>query len=268
MRDILKKIQVNLPFQQLLHQYLPIVVKEKINPEIGFNCHVLDGTPRGEFLRVADILRETGVRITFHAPFMDLRPGALDPRIRQVTIDRLNQVFDLVPAFQPSSVVCHPSFDERYYVTTGARWLENSVLTWGMFSEKAKDMNTVIMLENVYESDPGCLGALLDQVNSPCLRFCFDTGHFNAYSKTDLTLWLERLGRYVGELHLHDNEGSTDDHLPVGKGNFPFDRLFAFLREKGISPIVTVEPHTEQNLWDTLAYIRETNLLDHPGGNL
>ena len=31
---------------------------------------------------------------------------------------------------------------------------------------------------------------------------------------------------------------------------------------------VTVEPHTEQNLWDTLAYIRETNLLDHPGGNL
>jgi sugar phosphate isomerase/epimerase len=137
-----------------------------------------------------------------------------------------------------------------------------------MFSEKAKDMNTVIMLENVYESDPGCLGALLDQVNSPCLRFCFDTGHFNAYSKTDLTLWLERLGRYVGELHLHDNEGSTDDHLPVGKGNFPFDRLFAFLREKGISPIVTVEPHTEQNLWDTLAYIRETNLLDHPGGNL
>ena len=84
----------------------------------------------------------------------------------------------------------------------------------------------------------------------------------------DLTLWLERLGRYVGELHLHDNEGSTDDHLPVGKGNFPFDRLFAFLRGKGISPIVTVEPHTEQNLWDTLAYIRETNLLDHPGGNL
>jgi sugar phosphate isomerase/epimerase len=173
-----------------------------------------------------------------------------------------------VPYFKPRAVVCHPSFDERYYVTTGPRWLENSVLTWGAFSRKAKDMNTVIMLENVYETNPGYLAVLLEQVDSPQLRFCFDTGHFNAYSKTDLSLWLERLGRYMGELHLHDNEGSTDDHLPLGKGNFPFIRLFAFLREKGMSPIVTVEPHTEQNLWDTLAHIRETNLLDHLGGQL
>jgi len=262
MRDILKKIQVNLPFQLLCHQYLPTVLKEKINPEIGFNCHVLDSTPREEFLRVADILQEAGMCITFHAPFMDLRPGALDPRIRQVTIDRLNQVFDLVPYFKPKAVVCHPSFDERYYVTTGPRWLENSVSTWGAFSRAAKDMDTVIMLENVYESDPGYLEMILDQVNSPQLRFCLDTGHFNAFSKTALALWLERLGRYVGELHLHDNNGSSDDHLPVGKGSFPFSRLFAFLRERGMTPIVTIEPHTEKNLWDTLDHIRGTGLLN------
>ena len=262
MRDILKKIQVNLPFQQLYHQYLPTVLKEKINPEIGFNCHVLDSTRREKFLQVASILQEAGVSITFHAPFMDLRPGALDPRIRQVTIDRLNQVFELVPFFQPKAVVCHPSFDERYYVTTGPRWLENSISTWRALSRTAKDMSTVIMLENVYETDPGYLGVLLDQVNSPQLRFCFDTGHFNVYSKTDLTLWLEKLGLHVGELHLHDNNGSSDDHLPVGRGSFPFPRLFTFLKEKGMTPIVTIEPHTEKNLWDTLDHIRETGLLE------
>ena len=262
MRDILKKIQVNMPFQQLRHQYLPAVLKEKINPEIGFNCQVLDNTRREDYLEIAGILLEAGVRITFHAPFMDLRPGALDPRIRQVTIDRMNQVFDLVPDFQPEAVVCHPSFDERYYVATGPRWLENSVSTWRALSKTAKDMGTVIMLENVYETHPGYLEMLLHQVNSPQLRFCLDTGHFNAFSKTDLALWLERLGPCMGELHLHDNNGSADDHLPVGKGNFPFSRLFAFLRERRMTPIITIEPHTEKNLRDTVVHLRETGLLN------
>ncbi len=262
MRDILKKIQVNMPFQQLRHQYLPAVLKEKINPEIGFNCQVLDSTRREDFREMAAILLEAELSITFHAPFMDLRPGALDPRIRQVTIDRLNQVFDLVHDFQPKAVVCHPSFDERYYVTTGPRWLENSVSTWGALSKTAKDAGTVIMLENVYETHPGYLRMLLDQINSPQIRFCLDTGHFNAFSKTDLGLWLEKLGPYVEELHLHDNDGSADDHLPVGRGNFPFPRLFAFLRERRMTPIITIEPHTEKNLWDTVAHIRETGLLN------
>ena len=261
MKRILKTVQVNLPFQQLHQQYLPLVVKEKVNPEIGFNCDVLDGFRRDQFVEVAKILRDTGASITFQAPFMDLRPGALDPRIRQVTIDRLNQVFDLVPYFKPMAVVCHPSFDERYYVASAPRWLENSIDTWGRFGKLAGEMDTLIMLENVYEADPGRIGALLDALNSPRLRFCFDTGHFNAFSKTGLDVWLQRVGNRIGELHLHDNNGQTDDHLPVGEGSFPFRRLFDYLQEKKLKPIFTVEPHNEKNLWGTLQNIRDEGLL-------
>jgi len=42
-----------------------------------------------------------GLKVTFHAPFMDLRPGALDDKIRQASLDRIKEVLDLAPYFHP-----------------------------------------------------------------------------------------------------------------------------------------------------------------------
>jgi len=111
MREILQKIQVHVPFYLLREKLLPWALREGINPEIGFNHHDLDRFHAADFRETAERLADSGLSVTFHAPFMDLRPGALDPRIRQISLDRLRQVFDLIPWFRPRSVVCHPSFD-------------------------------------------------------------------------------------------------------------------------------------------------------------
>jgi len=257
---ILKRVQVNMPFHLLFEKYLPMVVKNGINPEIGFNHIDLERYRIQDFVRVAEVLREKGLTITLHAPFMDLRPGALDPRIRQASIERLNQVFDLVPFFQPKCVVCHPSFDERYYVSTEQKWLENSLDTWGKFLALAEDMETVIALENVYERTPDHLSRLFNSLEGPNLFFCFDTGHFNAFSDRNLGAWMKALGPHLGQLHLHDNRTDMDGHLPVGEGNFPFHDLFRMIREAGIHPIITLEPHSEANLWKSVANIEAMGL--------
>ena len=260
MHDILKVIQVHTPFHFLHDRFLPMVIKERINPEISFNHVTLDRFRKEDYIRVADSLLDAGLTITFHAPFMDLRPGALDPKIRQITIDRLNQVFDLVPHFRPLSVVCHPSFDKRYYVSSEQTWLENSVETWKIFLTRAIEMNTIIALENVYESDCHNLGLLLNEFSSPHVSFCFDTGHFNVFSTTPLEEWIDGLWTRLGQIHIHDNNGILDEHLPVGEGNFPFQDFFSMIREKGLKPIMTVESHTEKNLWKMLENIKAMNL--------
>ncbi|MFA4915541.1 MAG: sugar phosphate isomerase/epimerase family protein [Syntrophales bacterium] len=261
MYEILKKVQVHIPFDLLLDKLLPTVIKEGINPEIGFNYLVLDQVKREDFLKVADSLREAGLTITFHAPFMDLRPGAIDPKIRQATIDRLHQVFDLVPFFQPLSVVCHPSFDERYYVSGEQMWLENSIDTWKRFLTMAREMETIITLENVYETNPHHLTLLLDVLASPHIRFCFDTGHFNAFSRVPLEAWMDKLAYRLGQIHLHDNGGTTDEHLPVGEGSFPFHNFFQIIRGRGLNPIITIESHSEKDLWQMLKNINTLGLL-------
>nr|NIS40833.1 sugar phosphate isomerase/epimerase [Desulfuromonadales bacterium] len=46
---------------------------------------------------------------------------------------------------------------------------------------------------------------------------------------------------YLLHMHLHDNHGDRDAHLPVGKGTFDFQRLFSLLRAHRLTPSATFE---------------------------
>ena len=245
MREVLKKVQINMPFRMLVDEYLDILLEERIQPEIGVDCFALDRFSRSEFHDVADRLHGAGLSITLHAPFFDLRPGAIDRKVREV---------------------CHAAFDEKYYVSHEDVWLENSRDTWSSFIETAAGMGTKIALENVYEGSPKHLGLLLDTFQgSQNIGLCFDTGHFNAFSRSTLEEWLDALGSRIVQIHLHDNDGSADEHKPVGDGTFPFHRFFELLGKKGVRPIVTLEPHTVEDLWRSLENIGRMGLLDYLG---
>jgi sugar phosphate isomerase/epimerase len=262
MREILKKIQVHVPFYRLRTDLLPMVIREGINPEIGFNHRDLDRFAEADFREIADRLTDAGLSVTFHAPFLDLRPGAIEPKIRQVTVERLRRVFELIPWFLPRSIVCHPSFDEKYYISCEQLWLENSLETWRSLLGYVRCTGTIIAMENVYERGPHQILPLLDALDSPHVRFCFDTGHANAFGSVSYKEWLMALGGRLGEIHIHDNNGATDEHLPVGEGNFPFREFLAGVRERNLDPILTVESHSEESLLRMVENIRAMKLLE------
>jgi sugar phosphate isomerase/epimerase len=261
MQEILKYLQVHIPFDKLLQKHLDKILREKINPEIAFNGAILDRFADLDYAAVGKILREAGRSVTFHGPFMDLRPGAIDPKIRQVSLERFRRVFEIAASFLPRAIVFHPSYDEKYYVSSGIKWLENSVDTWTQIIPLAQGLDTRVALENVYEADPGYVGLLLDALPLERFGFCFDTGHFNVFATSSLESWVDRLGSRLIEIHLHDNQGTLDEHLPVGEGSFPFARFFSILRERKLTPILTVEAHSEKNLAKTLANIKALGIL-------
>lgn len=255
-------MHVHVPFYLLIASHLPLFIRERIRPEISFGASELDTFKREDFRRVGESFADAGIPVTLHAPFMDLRPGAVDAKIRQVSLDRLRQVFDLAPLFRPRSIVCHPSYDSRYYVSNEREWMENSAATWMSLLPAARELNLTIALENVYEREPGILKELIEVLDSPHVRLCFDTGHFNVFARKPLEEWLDSLGTLIGQLHLHDNHRLFDEHLPVGEGLFPFLKLFSRLGELKMHPIVTVEPHSEEHLWRTLKNIERMGLLE------
>jgi sugar phosphate isomerase/epimerase len=260
MQDILKIVHVHMPFD-LLPQFQEMVLQKRINLEIYFGHIALDKLDITKCRETAKLLIDSGIKITFHAPFMDLRPGALDEKIRSASIDRLKQVFELVPYFCPLKIVCHPSYDSNYYVSCDEEWLEASAATWLQLIDLLGETGTKIALENVYEKEPSVLRRLFERLNSDRICFCFDTGHFNVFARTPLVVWFAEMGKYIGHLHLHDNHGRADEHLPVGNGTFPFAALFQTLRDIKARPSITLEAHAQADLWESLSNIKKMEIL-------
>ena len=261
MQDIIGKIQVHIPFH-LMPQYQETIIERRLNPEIYFSQYALKNLDVAKCKETAKLFRNAGLKITFHGPFMDLRPGALDDKIRQVSVDRMKQAIELAQYFQPLRIVCHPMFDDHYYVDCDDLWLEASVKSWTELIPLVKAHNTILSLENVYDKEPRLLRRLFEALASNSVCFCFDTGHFNAFSYEPLSVWLKELGRYLGQIHVHDNFGQKDEHLAVGAGSFPFEELFAYLRKKKIKPVVTLEAHDQTSLWQSITNIKEAGFLD------
>ena len=261
MLDISSKVHAHMPYH-LLPKYLEMILQKKLNLELYFSHYALQNINKTKCMETAKCLADAGLKITFHAPFMDLRPAALDDKIRRASVDRLKQVFDLATTFHPLKIVCHPSFDERYYVDCDDLWIESSMKTWTELIALAKDAKTTIALENVYEKNPYILRRLLDALSSDAICFCFDTGHFNVFSYTPLKIWMQELGTYLRHLHLHDNRGKTDEHLPAGCGTFPFVELFQTIRAIGAKPTMTLEAHNQDALWESLNNIKSLKLFD------
>ena len=248
-------VHVNVPYSMLL-QKNDFAIKNRIHPEIYFSAEDLDTYDEKEAKRLAETLQQNGLEITLHGPFMDLSPGGVDQKIKEVTLDRFTKVIELALFFKPKTIVFHPGYEKWKFDGNVKLWLESSLQTWKPFAREAEEMGLVIALENVYEEAPDSIKDLLEEINSPHFRFCFDTGHHHVFGKAPLPLWMETLGKYLCEVHLHDNHKEMDEHLPIGEGGFDFDQFFNLLFQFGLNPIYTIEPHEEAHLWRGLEAVK------------
>ena len=251
-------VQVNIPFTMLCESYLDRFITDRLNPEIGFDAQGLDGYSFSEVEVVARQLRDLGLIITLHAPFMDLSPGSPDPKVRTLAKERLSQFVRLIPLFKPKTIVCHTGYDHKRYWHMEDIWLENSLEIWSWIASQARaeGTGTVLMLENTYEKGPDDILILLKNLQDQRVGFCLDTGHQAVFSSTPMEEWVKRMGPFLGQLHLHDNSGIEDEHSALGRGCIDFRDLFNQLMKANIAPpVVTLEPHREEDLEPSLEYL-------------
>ena len=258
---IKKRCFINAPWNDLKEKYLDLFLENSIQPEIGLEGLCLYDEEHSAFAQVAASLRERGLACTLHAPFFDLTPGGLDPFLLEKTRDKLRAAFDLIPVFQPRSIVCHLQFEANKHGYVYKEWFATAAATWEPLIALAGKHNTPVMFENTYETDPSIHTSMLTKLASPFSGFCLDVGHLLAFTHSSWQQWLPAMLPWLGQLHLHDNTGGRDEHLAPGRGNFDFAGLFAFLRTNQLHPIITFEPHSGDDLWQTFAYLEETQLL-------
>lgn len=94
----------------------------------------------------------------------------------------------------------------------------------------AKKKKVTVLLENVGLRNTGTLLydwhdylQLLDKF--PKIGALIDLGHANV-NGWNITEMLVILGKRIKAVHLHDNNGKADQHLPIGKGNIDWKAYF------------------------------------------
>ncbi len=261
-QNISSRCFVNAPWYELKDRYLELFLKHKIQPEIGLEGLCLYEEAEDEFRKIARILQQNELSCTLHAPFFDLAPGALDPEILAASRNKLAKAFQLISIFKPKSIVCHINYEENKQGYKKEAWAEVALKTWQKLAATAARSNCLLMLENTYEPNPDAHELLLSGLQPETTGFCLDVGHLMSFAKTPWQDWLPRLSPWLGQLHLHDNDGFQDLHLAPGRGKFNFTELFQFLANNKLKPIITLEPHSEDDLWAALEYLAQTTLLE------
>jgi sugar phosphate isomerase/epimerase len=202
-------------------------------------------------------LDDKGLNITMHGPYMDLNPGGGDERVRRVTIERYLQFFQVADMLNPLVMVLHSGYDRWRYDSNESFWLKQSIKTWPQFVEKAGKIGATIAVENVFDDNPGTLKMLVETINSPNFKVCFDPGHWNLFSRFSMEDWFDKIGGYIAEVHIHDNHGARDDHLAIGDGQIDFNALFELSCNYSKEIILTIEAHNEEVMWKALKSLEQ-----------
>ncbi|MGI6201040.1 MAG: sugar phosphate isomerase/epimerase family protein [Christensenellales bacterium] len=109
-------------------------------------------------------------------------------------------------------------------------------------AERAQRRGVRLAIENM--RSPDHLTGLLEAVDCPALGFCYDAGHDFCWSPTPYAL-LARYGDRLMAVHLHDNHGRQDEHLPPGAGDIDWAAVREGLARSAYRGPLTLEADTE-----------------------
>ena len=247
-----EQLHAHLPWLRC-SELLGHILELGLAPEIAFKGPDLDDLPPERLAAVARQLAASGRRPTVHAPFFDLSPGAMEPLVREVTRQRLTQSLQAAHQLGAHLMVVHPGYDRWRYPKLAATWTAQAADTLAPLVAMAARCDCRLALENIYEAAPDTLLALVERLDSPWFGHCFDIGHWRLFGEVPQEQWLAKVSSRLLHLHLHDNRGQSDDHLPVGEGVIDFAPLFRTLAAMPAAPSCTLEAHNPAELQRSLA---------------
>jgi len=224
-------------------KYMPIVLRDGLNPELYLSALDLDSVDYLELERIKSSLDGAGLSCTVHGPYMDLSPGGTDPEITNVTKTRILKAVEAASLLEAKTIVAHAGFERFRYGEIIETWLENSIRFWDDVGRDMRHKGVVLALENTFEDSPELLCRLVERLDPNLFGHCFDIGHFNVFGRCGLLNWLESVNGRLLELHLHDNDGESDQHLAIGAGTADFGSLFDYLSNPDEKIVLTIEAH-------------------------
>lgn len=208
---------------------------------------------------IIDIIESTDLGITVHAPYGDLNLASFNYPIWRESIRQtclcIEHAADLT-----SRVTIHPGYLSPIAKLDPGR-------AWGLHKDALREIGAVAeeygllaCLENMISikeflcRDPLELFGMVEDI--PGIGMTFDIGHANT------TGTVQEFLTHIGDadhLHLHDNHGSSDEHLALRRGTINWEKVAAAVRDS-YSGVIVIEGRDLDEARESLAVIRGWSL--------
>ncbi|MCI1965960.1 MAG: sugar phosphate isomerase/epimerase [Oscillospiraceae bacterium] len=193
---------------------------------------MMDGPEWNEFQdrgqELIELLSEKTANYSIHTPSWDMNLTSENVRARNAALDSYRDSIVFASKLHASHVVIHPGFCYApTFDKTAAR--ERAGQAIDLLCRFNQEYRVPLLVENVgscatsifsqdeyirfIESFAGQIGCLLD------------VGHAHMCG-WDLPKTIAQLKPYLCAVHLHDNHGDADSHLPIGCGTVPWKSVF------------------------------------------
>ena len=199
--------------------------------EVVFSPQHLDYKDLGAVRRTALRIEELGMEAySFHAPFAnDIDISSPDFAIREHALDEILRAVDAASLLGVHYFVIHPGPENADIPSREERMvrIENVISVLNRVAVRCAESGIKCVLENklphlLFGSSSDIVW-ILGSLDTNDVGACLDTGH--AFLAGDLYNLVYKLGPYLRMLHVHDNRGHSDEHLPPGEGRIEWGTL-------------------------------------------
>ena len=236
-----------------LEQWLTLAQEECVSFEVmdpfflsGIGCF-------GKYKQIAEQYRKSGKVASVHGAFMDVNPASGDPAFRELSRQRCRESCEIALALGAGNVIFHSS---AFPFLRGA-YLENWADSCASFYGELVGRYPVrLYIENAQDLDPTPLRKLMEKACSDRIGVCLDIGHIH-YSRSPVCQWFDQLGEWIQYLHLSDNMGKFDEHLPLGKGSIDWAQVNKLWESLGRDIPVTLETGDLKSAQETICFLRK-----------
>ncbi|MCD8223448.1 MAG: sugar phosphate isomerase/epimerase [Clostridiales bacterium] len=186
----------------------------------------------GNYNELLPILKSYDVHYSVHPAAWDINLTAEMKILRDAAYQHHLEALDFCEKLGASHMVVHPGFSySPCFNKETARKRAHEIIC--RLAEKAKDSGVKLAFENVgyngtsIYSEEQYLSALNDV--DPMVGYLIDTGHAHV-NHWDIPKMIHTVSNRLFGLHIHDNCGNCDAHLPIGKGTIDWNSVIEAMK--------------------------------------
>lgn len=210
-----------------------------------------------ENIRAARKKAKGAERLWFHAPFAELSPCAIDPKVRALTEERYFSALSIADSLGISRIVIHDGYIPNVYFPE--YFISESIAFWRDLIDSVP-RGAKIALENVMDESPDMLCEIVESISDERLGVCLDIGHANCpVSKLPPLEWIAPLAPHLFHVHIHNNMGERDLHSSLRDGTIPVREVLDRVMELAPNATFTIENMDSR---DSLLWLCEQGYLE------